>query len=224
MRVSPTKAGAHRASPKTRRGAGRPTRAEAELRHGELLDKSLELFLEKGFEMATIDAISASVGMTKRTVYARYKDKTALFKASVERAIERWIMPVETLRSVVSDDLRATLMAVAHILVGNALGPAGQRLIRIINVESYRFPDIAMLAYERGTKQTIAFLAEVLRRHIKAGTIKVASPDVAALTFLNMVVGAPARALVWGHAADKVALEERTRFSVQLFLDGARPR
>jgi AcrR family transcriptional regulator len=211
-------------SRKARPGAGRPTREEAERRHIELLDEALELFLENGFELTTIDAIAASVGMTKRTVYARYKDKTALFKATVERAIERWIVPIETLRSVVSDDLRATLMAVAHILVGNALGPAGQRLLRIVNVESYRFPEIAVIAYERGTQQTIGFLADVLRRHIKAGTIKVASPEIAALTFLNMVVGAPARAVAWGRRQDKAAIEERTRFCVHLFLDGARCR
>jgi hypothetical protein len=115
-------------------------------------------------------------------------------------------------------------MAVAHILVSNALGPAGQRLIRIVNVESYRFPEIAQLAYERGTKQTIGFLADLFRRHAKGGAIKVPSPDVAALTFLNMVVGAPARAVVWGRRADKAEIEERTRFCVDLFLDGARGR
>jgi AcrR family transcriptional regulator len=224
MAARPAKSDKKSAAKKDRPGAGRPTREEAERRHIELLDEALELFLEGGFDLTTIDAIAASVGMTKRTVYARYKDKTALFKASVERAIDRWLVPMETLKSVVSDDLRATLMAIAHILVGNALGPAGQRLLRVVNVESYRFPEIATLAYERGTKQTIAFLADVLDPHIKMGAITLASPDVAALTFLNMVVGAPARALVWGRRADKAAIEERTRFCVDLFLDGARRR
>ena len=32
-----------------RPSAGRPTREQAELRHEELLDRALELFLEKGF-------------------------------------------------------------------------------------------------------------------------------------------------------------------------------
>ena len=54
-----------------RPGAGRPTREQAELRHQELLDRALELFLENGFELTTIESIAASVGMTKRTVYAR---------------------------------------------------------------------------------------------------------------------------------------------------------
>ncbi|TAL03933.1 MAG: TetR/AcrR family transcriptional regulator [Rhodospirillaceae bacterium] len=224
MPVRLLRASAQRSSPKIRRGAGRPTREEAVQRHTELLDKALELFLERGFEMATIDAIAASVGMTKRTVYARYKDKTALFKASVERAIERWIVPIETLRAVESHDLQATLMAVGRILVGNALSPAGQRLMRVINVESYRFPDIAKLTFERGSKRTIAFLADLLRRFIKTGAIKVASPEGAAVIFLTMVVGGPSRAIMWGQPADKATIEERTSLCVQLFLNGIRPR
>ena len=61
--------------------AGRPTREQAEARHNELLEAALDHFLDKGFEVATIEAIAQSVGMTKRTVYARYPDKIALFRA-----------------------------------------------------------------------------------------------------------------------------------------------
>ena len=71
-----------------RQGPGRPT-----LSNEELLDKAVDLFLEKGFERTTIDAITASAGMAKRTVYLRYGDKTALFKAALQRAIEDWIVP-----------------------------------------------------------------------------------------------------------------------------------
>jgi hypothetical protein len=43
-----------------RPSAGRPTREQAEQRHEELLDRALEQFLEKGFELATMEAIAAS--------------------------------------------------------------------------------------------------------------------------------------------------------------------
>jgi TetR/AcrR family transcriptional regulator, mexJK operon transcriptional repressor len=213
-----------RLSPKTRPGAGRPTRERAEQRHEELLDRALELFLEKGFELVTVDAIAASVGMTKRTMYARYADKSALFTAAVQRAIDRWIVPIETLKNAESGDLEVTLRAVARIRMTNAISPAGLRLQRIINTESYRFPEIFMLAYEQGSRPTIEFLADLLRRHSKAGTVKITKPEIAAASFLSMVVGGPTRAIVWGGSVDERALEERIRFCVRLFLDGARPR
>src|ERR1700756_978146 len=82
------------------RGPGRPT-----LSNEELLDKALDIFLEKGFERTSIDAITAAAGMAKRTVYLRYSDKTALFKAALERAIEEWIVPIAVLRAAETDDL-----------------------------------------------------------------------------------------------------------------------
>jgi TetR/AcrR family transcriptional repressor of mexJK operon len=209
---------------RTRPRAGRPTRDQAELRHAELLDRALELFLEKGYELATIDAIAATMGMTKRTVYARYPDKSALFKATVQRAIDRWIVPIEALHAVETDDLETTLRAVARIRMMNAISPAGLRLQRIINTESYRFPEIFQQAYEQGTRPTIEFLADLLRRHAKAGTVKVTKPELAATSFLSMVIGGPVRAIVWGTSIDQRELDERIRFCVRLFLDGARAR
>jgi AcrR family transcriptional regulator len=208
----------------TRPSAGRPTREQAEQRHTELLDRALELFLEKGFELATIDAIAAAVGMTKRTVYGLYADKTALFKATIQRAIERWIVPVETLRAAETDDLEATLIAVARIRMNNAVSPAGLRLQRIINSESYRFPEIFTIAYEQGSRPTIDFLADLLRRHARKKTIDVEKPEIAATAFLSMVVGGPLRAIVWGGNVDKAALEERIHYCVRLFLNGIKSR
>jgi len=208
-----------------RPGAGRPTREQSEQRHLELLDLALELFLERGFELVTIEAIAAAVGMTKRTVYGLYEDKKAIFKATVQRAIERWIVPVETLRAVESDNLEATLRAVARIRFANATSPAGLRLHRIINAESYRFPEIHRLAYEQGQRPTIEYLEDLLRRHHRAGAIRITKPEIAAPAFLGMVTGGPIRGAVLGSATlEPEEIEERIRYSVRLFLDGARRR
>jgi hypothetical protein len=142
----------------------------------------------------------------------------------VQRAIDRWVVPTEILKNAETDDLEATLKAVARIRMSNAISPAGLRLQRIVNAESYRFPEIFTLAYEQGMKPTLEFLADLLRRHTKAGTVKITKPDIAAASFLSMVIGGPTRAIVWGGSVDERALEERLRFCVRLFMDGARPR
>jgi TetR/AcrR family transcriptional repressor of mexJK operon len=69
----------------------------AESRHEELLDAALEEFLERGFELTTIEMIATRINMTKRTVYARYADKASLFRAAVQRAIERQVAPQDVL-------------------------------------------------------------------------------------------------------------------------------
>lgn len=213
-----------RASAVKRPKAGRPTRDQARQRHDELLDHALDLFLDKGFEQATIEAIAAAVGMTKRTVYARYKDKAALFLATVQRAIERMVVPEAVLQALESHDLEEMLVSIARLRVAQVTTPAGLKLQRIINTESYRFPEIFMMSYEQGARPVIQFLARRLLRETMAGSLSVANADMAANVFISMVVSGPVRLLVAGQRLTQKQIDERQQFAVRLFLDGVRPR
>lgn len=208
-------------SPAPRPSAGRPTREQAEARHAEMLDAALQLFLDKGYEQTTMDLVAASVGMTKRTVYAKYPEKAALFRAAVDRAISRYAISIE---AVETDDLEATLIAVAHRRIANLMTPEGVRLQRILNAESYRFPEIFEMFAARAALPTIAYLADLLARRAGQKSIAAAEPERAAVAFMGMVVGPPARSIVAGSAIAPAELDMRIRFSVRLFLDGVRPR
>jgi TetR/AcrR family transcriptional repressor of mexJK operon len=199
--------------------AGRPTREQAQRRDEELLDTALELFLDHGFERTTLDAVAAGAGTTKRTIRARHADKRALFVAAVQRAIDRRAIPPAALWAVTSDDLEDTLLAVARLCVSNAIAPAGRRLRRLADAESYRFPEIARQASDRGPRPTIAFIADLLRRHAERGTIRAAKPDLAATALVAMVADAAIR-LPTPIAAH--AIDESIRYCVALFLDGIR--
>lgn len=190
------------------------------LSNEEFLDKALDLFLEQGFERTSIEAITASAGMAKRTVYLRYGDKTSLFKAALQRAIEDWIVPVERLRAAETGDLEASLLAIGQILVDNILSPAGLRLLRLTNAESGRMPEIGDYTVHQGTDQTIAYLADLFRRHLGADF---AEAEDAADAFLALVVGGPANTAAWGVAHDRATIDRRTRYSVRLFLHGLTP-
>jgi AcrR family transcriptional regulator len=201
------------------RGPGRPT-----LSNEELLDKALDIFLEKGFERTSIDAITAAAGMAKRTVYLRYGDKTALFKAALERAIEEWIVPVETLRAAETDDLEETLLRIGHILVANLMTPSGLRLLRITNAEAGRMPEIGVYTYRYGTERTIAYLADLFRRRLSPAGGDLPEAEDAALGFLHLVVSGPPTMTAWGLHLDEAAVERQTRYAVGLFLHGLKPR
>jgi TetR/AcrR family transcriptional repressor of mexJK operon len=205
---------------KARRGPGRQTPSQTEQRNLELLDKALDLFLERGFERTTIDGIAASVGMAKRTVYLRYGNKTRLFKASLRRAIEEWVVPVDRLRVLETDNAEETLLAIGQILVANIMSPAGLRLMRITNAESGRMPDIGVFTYTQGTQLTIAYLTDLIRRRIRPDGSEVPDPEEAAMAFLYLVVGGPASMTAWGIVLDEPAIDKHTRYCVQLFLHG----
>lgn len=194
-----------------RRRPGRPS-----LSNEALLDKALDLFLEKGFDGTSIDAITASAGMAKRTVYARYGDKTNLFKAALTRAIDDWIVPVDRLRAAETDDLEETLVRIGGILVANVLTPAGLRLLRLTNAESVRMPEVAAENVRRGTEPTLHYLADLFRRRCEGR----ADAEQAAQVFLDIVVGGPASNAAWGMRIEAEAVERHTRYAVGLFLNG----
>jgi TetR/AcrR family transcriptional repressor of mexJK operon len=210
---------------KTARTGGRRSRSATEQRYQELLDGALDLFVEKGFDGATVDAISAHVGIAKRTVYARYKDKAALFKAALEQAIERWVIPIDVLRAVETDDCEETLFTIARVLAHSAMSPAGFRLVRITNAESYRLPEIGVFAMERATDRMLDYLADLFQRHQREGHLTIlGDPRAAAMAFFLLVGSSVTLPATWGKTLNRADVEERVRYSVRLLLEGMRPR
>ena len=200
------------------RRPGRPTLSDE-----QLLEIALDLFLEHGFERTSIDAITAAAGMAKRTVYARYGDKEALFKAALARAIEDWMVPPERLRAAEVASLEKTLLAIADLLLTNILKPAGMRLLRLSNAVSVSMPEIAAANTRMGTEPTLAYLADLFRRRLLPADAPAPEADEAALAFLHLVVGGPASTAAWGVVMDEASVSQHTRYCVRLFLHGALP-
>jgi TetR/AcrR family transcriptional repressor of mexJK operon len=207
---------------KSLRGRGRPRRGEADQLDDELLERALEHFLEGGFEGTTLNAITASLGMSKQTVYARYSDKTTLFRASLQRAIDAWLVPLQRLPELESEDLQTTLLDVARLIVTTLMSPAGQQLIRITNAESYRMPEIGAYAYQHGQERIAAYLVDLFGRRLRGVEDRWPNLHDLATTFLNLLSG-PARRSAWGIEEADIDLDMFVGQQVHLFLHGVRP-
>jgi TetR/AcrR family transcriptional repressor of mexJK operon len=214
---------ARKAAP-ARPSPGRPTRAQAQQRHAQLLDTALEVFLEYGYEQATIDTIIAAIGMHKSTVYSLYPDKEALFRATVERAIRRWVQPIEVLKEVETDDLEATLIAIARLRLENSISPLALKLQRIVIAESFRVPEITRIFYEQGVQSSMEYLTDLLARRARLGEIAVDQPELMAHGFFTLTVGLITRMILMGTKIDQREIDRRVRLYVRLFLNGIRPK
>ena len=208
------------ASYRRHRSPGRPTRRQAEARNNELLDTALDLFLEHGFERTTIEAITAAVGMAKRTVYALYGDKETLFRTALKRAISTWLVPPEALHAAEREDFAECLNAIGHLLVTNILTPEGLRLLRITNAVSGRMPEIGEYTLREGTAPTLAYLSDLFHRRLPQRFADKAEADDLAYAFLHLVAGGPANVMAWGVQLSTEEIERQTRNNVRLFLHG----
>src|SRR5260370_29193323 len=67
--------------------SGRPPRERAGEVDERILDAARKVFLERGFEGASIEEIADAARSGKATIYARFPNKQALFAAAVGRYI-----------------------------------------------------------------------------------------------------------------------------------------
>lgn len=204
----------------SRPGVGRPSRAQQAQRYEELLDAALDIFLDQGFEQASIEKIAKHVGMSKQTVYARFEDKTALYQAAIQRAIERYTVPHERIEALVTDDLRETLIALGRMRIANATTPTSIKLQRILMAQANRFPDPNQIAFERGAGPIVEVLTELFQRHAARGEINVFEPDYIAQAFLDLVVSRIVRSFMLGGSLNQAEIESRIAFAVELLLNG----
>jgi AcrR family transcriptional regulator len=54
----------------------------------EILTAALLVFGSMGFKKTTLSKVAATAGLSRPTLYTRYKDKTELFRAVVEQAYD----------------------------------------------------------------------------------------------------------------------------------------
>ncbi len=204
--------------------AGRPTKEQAEARQAKLLDCAIDHFLERGFEQTTVEAIAADMNMTKRTIYARYSSKDELFKAALQRCIEQQTVPLATIETTRTGDLAQTLFNIAMQRIDLLSDARGLKLHRIIETESFRFPDIFGMAYKLHSGPTMRYIGQLLEEGTAKGELNVSDPDLAAIAFMSMVVGGPVRFISSGNPLPPQEVRRQVSFAVNLFLDGARRR
>ena len=212
-----------------RRGGGRPTREEAEARDLRLLDVATSLFMERGFDGTSIDAVAEAAGVSKPTVYARYRDKRDLFVAVLRGRIRRWLAPVSAAAEAEATEtsaksIKTTLHELSRHMVAYTLAPEAGALQRILSAQAVQFPELAKLANEEGWLRAVRGVASILRQSAARGHIKVDDPELAADLFLNLVLGHCKRQTLYGIAADPKIEERHRKAAVEFFLSGVRAK
>ena len=207
--------------PKPRRGSGgRPSQDEALRRDARLVEIAAAMFMERGFEGTTIDAVAEAASVGKATLYARYRDKGELFGAVFRRQIDRWLAVSAPEAPAPGDRVDEVLLAMGRRMVAAALTPEAVAINRIVMAQATRFPDLAALVHREGWQRSNASVAAVLAHFAADGQIAVPDGDLAADLFVSLVIGRQARLAMLGIATDPEQADRRIRAAVDLFVRG----
>jgi TetR/AcrR family transcriptional regulator, mexJK operon transcriptional repressor len=198
--------------------------ARARAKREQIRAAAQRLFLELGYERASMDAIAHAAEVSKQTLYHYYTAKEQLFldvlrALTVERFqqqapaafIER---PITTLK-----DLETALLAYATSAVEHILSPEYVALLRTLIAEAPRFPQIAGHYRSSLIGQGSAALETPLTRAWQAGVITRQPSDEVLLLFVAPFFAyLLADGLIAGSAEPQKPSLEVIRTHVRLFL------
>ncbi|MFH8387831.1 TetR/AcrR family transcriptional regulator [Kitasatospora sp. NPDC018058] len=191
-------------------GAGRPEKRKAITR------AAMAVFGREGYVRASMDAIAAEAGVSKRTVYNHFADKETLF---LSVALQNSAELTEKIRELMAKyldrvvDLRQDLadFAVERALAVLSAGDHGA-LGRAIRAEVANIPaDVLEAWLEAGPVASQRDLAEHFAALAGRGLLAVAEPELAAEQFTLLTFHGVAERSFWG--ALPVAEEEVERIA-----------
>jgi TetR/AcrR family transcriptional repressor of mexJK operon len=202
---------------------GRPSRADALRLRRRILEAATELFLAEGYGSTTIEAVAARAGISKRTFYHRFDDKSALFAAVVHEIIEQ-IRPPAGVPLIEGATLRDVLRRLAGMIVHAALSPQAIALHRLVMAESARFPELVRAVHADGSaREATTLIGGLLAREPRDSTLSAEKRAFAAEQFISMVVTLPQRrAMGYGTPMTAAELDVWADKTVDLFLNGCR--
>jgi AcrR family transcriptional regulator len=202
---------------------GRPSRADALQLRQRILQVATELFLAEGYGSTTIEAVAAGAGISKRTLYHRFDDKSALFAAVVHDIIAQ-IRPPSGVPLLEGTTARDILRRLAGMLLRAALAPQAIALHRLVMAESARFPELVRAVHGDGsTREAITLIGGVLARELRDAKMSAENRAFAAEQFIFMVLTVPQRrAMGYGTPMTAAELTLFADRAVALFLSGCR--
>lgn len=150
----------------------------------QILDGARKVFLDLGFDGASMGEIARAAGVSKGTLYVYFPDKAGLFAAIVEEeklAQGKIIFNFDPSRSV-----DVTLPEFGRAYVGVLCRPGGGSAIRTVMAIAERMPELGSRFYTHVIAHTIDRFADYLEARAALGELEIDNHQLAAAQFMQM--------------------------------------
>jgi len=155
-------------------------KVRTEARRDHILEIASQVFLESGFERASMSEIARRVGGSKATLYGYFTSKEALFLAFIRAQGQLHLTVAETdLALYAASDLGRVLTNFGIALISFTCSTTGLAVLRTVIAEAGQ-SDIGRLFYETGPKQGLRKMAEALRIAMDHEVLRQVDPMIAA--------------------------------------------
>jgi len=152
-----------------------------------IIQTATEMFIELGFEKASMNLLAKRSGCSKSTLYKHFNDKEALFVAVVDELLKGHLQPVQELE-LTDTHLEEGLIQIARAGMSVITSRKAVNIFRIVVAEVERIPIVGRIYFEHGPRLAIGGIKSYLQHQVETGKISCASPGLAAEYFWGMLL------------------------------------
>ncbi len=146
------------------------------------------VFLERGYEAASMDLIASEAKVAKQTIYNHFHSKDELFKEIISDMTTALVVPLSISQAAASTP-RQLLQSFSHDFLKLMLQPSSLAMYRLIVAESVRVPELGTALYRSGAGRLLEKLSGYLAWETKRGRLSVDDTDAAAEMLVGMLTG-----------------------------------
>ncbi|AJR06759.1 TetR/AcrR family transcriptional regulator [Photobacterium gaetbulicola] len=191
----------------------------AEIKQENIVCAALEIFSEKGLELASMEAISKKAEVSKRTLYKYYPTKESLFEVIVERLVSN-VKVISSIPFQPDQSITDQLTHIAQKEVELLCSPSFMAVARVVMAECIRSKELASLMVEKFQPLDACHgLTRWILDGIDAGKLNVAHPEIASEQFVSCLKATIFWPQIMAHqpAPDPTILQATIESAVQQF-------
>jgi TetR/AcrR family transcriptional repressor of mexJK operon len=159
-----------------------------ETKRDQILDSASKYFMTKGFHATSMDDIAADAGMSKLTLYRRFPDKNALFRAVVERKCQE-ALPMDLYERVKGNTPEEVIHSFCRAFFDLLMSEDAINLYRMIIGEAAQSPDMTRMFYDAGPERVKKMLDDIFKDFKTKGLFKGHDILQARHTILSLFTG-----------------------------------
>jgi AcrR family transcriptional regulator len=150
----------------------------------QILDGASKVFMDLGFDGASMGEIARAAGVSKGTLYVYFADKNRLFEAIVEEeALEQGQVAFNL---DPERDVATTLRDFGETYIHLLCRPGGGSAIRTVMAIAERMPDVGRRYYQHVLEKRINDLACYLDAKVRTRNLAIEDGQLAAAQFMQM--------------------------------------
>jgi AcrR family transcriptional regulator len=150
----------------------------------QILDGARAVFMDLGYDGASMGVIARAAGVSKGTLYVYFADKNRLFEAIVEQ--ESLEQGKAAFNFDPARDVETTLKDFGTAYIQLLCRPGGGSAIRTVMAIAERMPEVGRRFYERVIEMTVSRFTDYLNVHVAAGDLAIDDRRLAATQFMQM--------------------------------------